>query len=186
MAERPKIVILNGLSSVGKSSTAKALQGLANRPLLHAQGDTFLEMLPEEMFNHPDGITIQRNDLAGLIAIDICFGPAITNLIRGFRHSIAALAREGNNLVVDDVMLNPADQLLYREVLIDFDVTFVGLFAPLDTLEKREGDRKDRLKGLVKWQFDRVHHGIEYDLTIETVGNTPIECARQIAAVAGL
>ena len=45
-----RIVLLNGVSSVGKGSVAKALQKIASRPMLHAQMDALLEMLPAAMF----------------------------------------------------------------------------------------------------------------------------------------
>jgi chloramphenicol 3-O phosphotransferase len=41
-----RIVLINGVSSVGKGSVAKALQKIASRPMLHVQMDAFLEMLP--------------------------------------------------------------------------------------------------------------------------------------------
>ncbi|MFZ0017309.1 MAG: hypothetical protein WAL10_08230 [Acetobacteraceae bacterium] len=44
------------------------------------------------------------------------------------------------------------------------EVHFVGLFAPLDVLEARERQRGDRLIGLARWQYHRVHSGIAYDL----------------------
>ena len=56
----------------------------------------------------------------------------------------------------------------------------VGLFAPLDVLEQRERDRGDREPGLARWQFDRVHRGLTYDLEIDTVQTTPLEAAHRI------
>ena len=45
-----RIVLLNGVSSVGKGSVAKALQRIASRPMLHVQMDVFMEMMPAAMF----------------------------------------------------------------------------------------------------------------------------------------
>jgi chloramphenicol 3-O-phosphotransferase len=42
-----RIVVLNGIGSVGKSFVAKALQALVTEPFLHVQMDAFLDMLPE-------------------------------------------------------------------------------------------------------------------------------------------
>ena len=67
------------------------------------------------------------------------------------------------------------------EALLEgFEVRFVGIFAPLDELEARERERGDRIIGLARWQFDRVHKGVAYDLEIDTTGATPMECAETI------
>jgi chloramphenicol 3-O phosphotransferase len=80
------------------------------------------------------------------------------------RHAIAAMAHDGNDLIVDDVMLGRDAAQQYRELLAQHEVHFVGLFAPLDVLEARERQRGDRLIGLARWQYHRVHSGIAYDL----------------------
>ncbi|WP_292186571.1 hypothetical protein [Mesorhizobium sp.] len=46
--------------------------------------------------------------------------------------------------------------------------------------EAREVLRTDRLPGLARWQYERVHKGIDYDLEIDTSVLTPLECARRI------
>ncbi len=177
----PRIIIFNGIGSVGKSSTAKALQKIASEHFLHVPGDAFLEMLPDAMMDHPDGIVFKTLQTSNGPSVAIEMGPAMDRLMRGFRRSVAALAHEGNSLLVDDVMLYETDQHYYREVLGEFDVRFVGFFAPLDMLEQRERDRKDRLVGLARWQYGRVHKGIAYDLEIDTSETSPDECARKIA-----
>ncbi|HEV2506202.1 MAG TPA: hypothetical protein VGV39_24215 [Mesorhizobium sp.] len=55
-----RIVLLNGVGSAGKTSIAKALQTLTRTPFLHVQMDTFLEMMPETLHAHPDGVSTMR------------------------------------------------------------------------------------------------------------------------------
>jgi len=43
------VIILNGVGSVGKSSTARALQAITAEPFLHVAMDAFLDMLPPTM-----------------------------------------------------------------------------------------------------------------------------------------
>ncbi len=57
---QPQVIILNGIGSVGKSSTAKALQAITSKPFLHVAMDAFLDMLPEKMLAHPDGLMLGR------------------------------------------------------------------------------------------------------------------------------
>jgi chloramphenicol 3-O phosphotransferase len=96
------------------------------------------------------------------------------------RHAIAAMAHDGNDLIVDDVMLGRDAAQQYRELLAQHEVHFVGLFAPLDVLEARERQRGDRLIGLARWQYHRVHSGIAYDLELDTSIASPQACAHTI------
>ena len=74
----------------------------------------------------------------------------------------------------------------YAALLADFTFRAVGVFAPLDVLEARERERGDRLIGLARWQYDRVHRGKRYDLELDTSGSTPLECATLIKQKFGL
>jgi chloramphenicol 3-O phosphotransferase len=175
------IIILNGIGSVGKTSVAKDLQKITQAPFLHVQGDSFLEMLPPRLYGHKDGIILEQSKKDADVSIEIQMGSAVTSLLLGFRHSVAALAAHGNHLIVDDVMLEAADQKLYENTLSQFNVRFVGLHAPLKILEQREKNRQNRLIGLARWQHSRVHSGIKYDLEIGTADMTSAEIAKQIA-----
>ena len=68
-------------------------------------------------------------------------------LLRGMRRCVAALAADGNDLIVDDVMLE--DELAdYRRLLGDLNFSVVGVYASLEDLEAREKARGDRLMDL--------------------------------------
>ncbi|MBX3502438.1 MAG: AAA family ATPase [Alphaproteobacteria bacterium] len=177
---RARVVILNGVGSVGKSATARALQAIATRPFLHVAMDAFLEMLPAAMLDHPDGLVFERAEHDGLPVIAIKGGPVLERAMLGMRHAIAALAAQGNDLIVDEVMLDAAPVRQYRDLLKDVDLRLVGLFAPLDVLEARERARGDRQIGLARWQHDRVHRGIVYDLEVDTAAMPPSACAELI------
>ena len=183
---RPHVIILNGVSSVGKSSTARALQTLTAKPFLHVAMDTFIDMLPKGMFGHPDGLIFETILDQGKPSIIIRTGPVIERAMQGMRHAIAAMAAQGNNLFVDEVMIGKDKEREYRALLSQFDVHFVGLFAPLDMLEARERERGDREIGLARWQYDRVHRDMIYDLEIDTTATTPLENAQKIRDTFGL
>jgi chloramphenicol 3-O phosphotransferase len=74
----------------------------------------------------------------------------------------------------------------YQALLAGFTLHLVGVFAPLDVLEARERARGDRLIGLARGQYDRVHRGKTYDLEIDTSTATPAECAERIKRAFGL
>lgn len=180
------VILLNGVSSAGKSSIAKALQRIAAEPFLHVAMDDFLEMLPTRTLNHPDGITFEPLADAAHPTVAIRTGVVVERALRGMRQAVAALAGEGNHLIVDDVMFEAGEEREYRTLLAPFDFRLVGVFAPLEILEQRERQRGDRDRGLARWQFDRVHKGRRYDLEVDASTATPDEIAEHIRAKFGL
>lgn len=174
-----KIIILNGAGCAGKSSIARVLQSIATEPFLHVQMDGFLEMLPEIYHAHPDGFSYETVLDNGNPMVAIRTGPVGERTLRGMLYAVAAMAAQGNNLIVDDVMLDDAGRQ-YADLLSAFETFFVGVFAPLDVLEARERQRADRMNGMARWQYDRVHNGMKYDLEIDTSEATPMACANLI------
>jgi chloramphenicol 3-O phosphotransferase len=179
-----RIVLLNGVGSVGKSSIARALQAIAREPFLHVKMDAFIEMLPEAYHAHPDGFTFETVQEDGKPSVVIRTGSVGERCLRGMRHAVVAMAAQGNDLIVDDVLLDGT--VGYAELLAPFRLFRVGVFAPLDVLEARERQRGDRLIGLARWQYDRVHKDAVYDLEIDASAATPAECARLIKEKFGL
>ncbi|UDF29990.1 UNVERIFIED_ORG: chloramphenicol phosphotransferase [Roseateles sp. XES5] len=177
------VIILNGVGSVGKSSTARAMQAIACLPMLHVSMDSFLEMMPEHLFGHPDGL-VSENVGEREPAMALRVGPVLERALAGMRHAVAAMAAQGNHLIVDEVMIGRGIDAEYRELLSACNVKIVGIFAPLDILEEREKMRGDREIGLARWQFERVHDGRTYDLEIEAA--TPEENATRILQAFGL
>lgn len=174
------IILLNGVGSVGKTSTARALQQITAEPFLHVSMDAFLAMLPEAMFGHPDGLVFETLQDEGRPSIRIRSGPVLVRAMRGMRHAIAAMAAQGNNLIVDDVLIGEGEFQHYRALLSRFELSVVGLFAPLDVLEGQERVRGDREIGLARWQYGRVHRDVSYDLELDTAPSTPTETAQRI------
>jgi chloramphenicol 3-O phosphotransferase len=182
---RGRIVLLNGVGSSGKSSIARSLQAITATPFLHVAMDTFIDMLPDHLQDHADSFAYSTGELDGRPAVSIVTGPAGERLMSGMRHAIAALAKEGNDLIVDDVVLGDGMND-YERLLNGFHVHRVGVLCPLDVLEDRERLRGDRMIGLARWQFDRVHAGKVYDLTVDTSIMSPADCARLISDRFGL
>ncbi|HEV2236492.1 MAG TPA: AAA family ATPase [Ktedonobacterales bacterium] len=162
------IILLNGISSAGKTSIARVLQATLDTPYLQVSLDAFEDMLPA------------RYNESGQFAWPALF-PA---LLRGFHRSIAALAGDGNSLIVDHVMVHRvgwmstlADCL---DVLRPFPVHFVGVRCALDEAERRERARGDRQRGTAARQFPLVHrHGL-YDVEVDTTSASPEACAARI------
>tara|TARA_R100001143_G_scaffold63576_1_gene72208 strand:- start:1969 stop:2532 length:564 start_codon:yes stop_codon:yes gene_type:complete len=173
------IVLLNGPGSVGKSSIARALQAITQRPMLHVAMDSFLDMIPERYLGHPEGLVFKSVLKDGYPATEITSGPVVARTLHGMRGAVAALAYAGNDLIVDDVLLgNEISE--YNEILAPYRFLKVGITAPVEVLEQRERDRGDREIGLARTQVDIVHRGIEYDLMIDSQQTGLEDCARLI------
>jgi chloramphenicol 3-O phosphotransferase len=181
MTSKAKIIFLNGVGSVGKTSIAKELQSILEEAYLLVGVDQFIDMMPEKYINNPDGILFKEIKINNNPAIEIHTGKIGEKAMRGMRHAIAALAEQGNNLIIDEVILE-SEMDEYHKLLSSFQVFYVGIFAPLEIIEKRERSRADRLIGLARWQYNRVHQNKIYDLKIDTSELSPLDCANLIKA----
>lgn len=167
-----RVIYLNGTSSAGKTSIALALQNVLDEPFLRIGVDTFIEMLPRRMFDKPsfepaaDGGVRPRAEIRETIR-------------RPMPGAIAALAAT-NDLIVDDVV-NGSDWLRsIVRALAPFTVLFVGVFCPLEELERRERARGNRMAGVARGMLEAAHEHTLYDFTVDTSVMTAIQCARAI------
>ncbi|MBB5408199.1 chloramphenicol 3-O phosphotransferase [Paraburkholderia sp. HC6.4b] len=177
--QTPKIILLNGVGSSGKTCLARALQAAAEDAFLHVQMDAFLAMLPTRYLDDPDGFTFASSTVEGHKVVSIHSGPVARRAMLGMRHAIVALAYNGNNLIVDEVLLGE-EKNDYARLFETFQLITVGVLCPLHLLEERERQRGDRLVGLARRQYDKVHTGMNYTVTVDTSEATPGECAQVI------
>jgi len=160
-----RIIFLNGASCSGKTTIARALQETLEEPYLHLSADHILGMLPQRYrdWGNPDNYR------------------AIYKAISGMHHCVAALAA-GNNVIVDTVLVNTDNLAECVYILAHFRVTFVGVFCPLEELERREGERDNRRAGTAKSQIEQVHGHQIYDLEVDTSIESTQEIATRIKA----
>jgi chloramphenicol 3-O phosphotransferase len=162
------VVFLNGTSSSGKTTIAKALQQKLTAPYMLVSIDGFFYMYPER-FLSPES----QED--ALVLADL-----IPTVVSGLHGSVAALAKTGNNIIVDHVLQEDGWLQECVEKWTGLDVLFVGVTCPLEIVEQRERDRGNRNIGTARHQFGRVHaHGL-YDVEVDTSVLNLDECAMRI------
>ncbi len=166
------VLILNGVSSSGKSSIVRAWQDALPEPYLEAGLDKFIWMLPHRYLDRP-----LWDDVLGLADRAGDTGHA---LVSGMHRSIAALSRAGMCVVADHVLVEPVWVRECASWLADLPAFLVAVYCPLDVLERREQERRDRTLGQARRQFDRVHAHRRYDLWLDTSVSSPGECVEQI------
>ena len=127
------IIILNGTSSSGKTSIVNALQEFLDRPYLDAGIDKFIWMLPRRYLELP-----LWNEVLGRWTHA---GSVGQRLMSGMHHAIAALARAGNDVIADHVLVEP--QWLHEcvQLFSDLPAFLIGVRCPLEVVEKREKER---------------------------------------------
>jgi chloramphenicol 3-O phosphotransferase len=180
-----QVVVLNGVSSAGKSSLARALQTITWPPFLHVQLDVFMQMLPPSFKTGADAADPAPESAcltpAGVVNIE----EIVNQARRGMRHAVAAMAGQGLRLVIDDVLDDTA-AVEYVRLLAPYRTYIVGVLASLEILELRERNRQDRVIGLARSQLKFVHRNMRYDMTIDTSAMTPMQGALQIKNQFGL
>ena len=156
-----RVIFLNGGSSAGKTTLGRALQSAMPGPWLLLGIDLLIWTLPPEMINDPDGLSIHE----GVITRGQLFWP----LYRGFQHAVAALARSGVDVLIDDLTLDGlVDQQRWNNALDGLDVCWVGVRCAPQIAAEREARRATRLPGIARHQAESVHAGVHYDVEIDT------------------
>lgn len=165
---RGRVIFLNGTSSSGKTTIARALQERLPEPYMHVSVDGFFYLYPERFWN-----PTRQEDAVALARL----APAV---VSGFHRAVAALAEAGNHVIVDHVLQEDGWLSECVERWARLDVLFVGIRCPLEVLEQREAGRGDRDVGTARYQYDRVHaHGV-YDVEVDTSVQDVDECVGRI------
>lgn len=157
-----QLILLNGPSSSGKSTLAKAL-----RELLSDEGrgsyevvsiDDFMKISPTE--------TIYEDDVFE-ISDDIC---------RRARECLEA----GSGVILDHVITSERIFERLRVELSSFPIRTVKITCPLDILKRRELARGDRCIGSAESSAAYLFPTDGYDLVVDTGARSPEENARLI------
>ena len=144
------VIVLNGASSSGKTTLAKALQQSLPKPFLHLSLDQFAHMLPEGT----DFSTFDR-------------------LVVGMEGCVAALVEAGNSVILEHILVEDSWKERLKKTLEGWSVLYVGLHCPFEELERRDHLRPERDAGLNHSQFESVHRGMTYDIEVNTAVGSP-------------
>lgn len=163
---RGTIILLNGVSSSGKSTlAAKLLQNMSGYfPLAIDNFDEFIGQIEDR----PNQKYI----------------PVDTEVL--FHKTIAMFSDAGIDVIVDHILYDPPTRKDFYETLAGYPVFFVGVHCPIAELERRERERGDRRIGQGKTQLDFVHKHEVYDIEVDTYAESIEVCAKRIIAALNL
>jgi chloramphenicol 3-O phosphotransferase len=170
-----QVIVLNGGSSSGKSSIARALQDILPGVWLTFGTDTLAEALPGRgddprsgLVLEPDGTVIAKPEFRAIEEI--------------WYQGLAVMASRGARLILDEVFLaGGAGQQRFRGLLGGLDVLWAGVHCDPLVAAGREVGRPDRVPGMAMSQALAVHEGAVYDVEVDTTGSPVLACAQEIA-----
>jgi chloramphenicol 3-O-phosphotransferase len=167
--DKGKIILLNGVSSSGKSTLGLALQDtLPEKYFLFSQ-DGFSESWPYKYW---------KKDHDGIYVETMVY----------MNRTIEMLAGSGINFIVDHLFLdNGKSNATGPIVLLDcvqrfwnFPILFVRVDCDIAELDRRERWRGNRDLGTAERQLKELYPNHTYDLIISTSAHSTIDCAEEI------
>lgn len=182
-----RVVLLIGPSCAGKSTLTKVIQDAAATPFLSLSLDGLFASVPSgwgshgahagEGFNYEWFEDGRMPDGRGR---RIVYGEAGARMLQGLHRVAAAYAAAGNDVVVDDMLLDAAVLQDWRAALAATPTLLVRLTAPFDDFLIREAARTvHATPGLVCGHFE-LHEAIRPDLLIDTSVTSPEAAARRV------
>ena len=184
MAAPGRLVILNGVSSSGKTTLASAFRderAVAGEFWLLIGIDDFLSKMPAAWLDlglatgpgtHArDGLRFETTPTG----LQLRVGATCRRLLHAYHHAAAAAARSGLNVIVDDVVIDDEVHGDWLDVLGELRPTWVGVRCSPEITAERERRRGDRPVGMTGTQTHSVHRSMRYAFEIDTGDLTPGE-----------
>lgn len=163
------IVVLNGTSSSGKTTLARAFQERAASLFLNFSIDNIFSSLPPSALER----VVAGTTIPGLPYLE---------LHRAYYACVRELAALGRDLIIDNAITSRAQAERLVSAIDGHRVLLVAVWCPAEILEQRERARGDRSHGLALRQTGTIDRWLDYDLRIDTSVLTEEEGAERVVA----
>lgn len=158
--EKGMIIVLNGVSSSGKSTLAKEITKLLPNFFTFSIDD--FDLVVEKMEDREN----QR-----LIPIETEYF---------YYRNAAMFSDRGINLILDQIFQDPLTLQNFYETLKSYSIAFVGVHCSIEELTHRERSRGNRRIGQAISQLSFVHQQEIYDVEVNTETHSIMQCAKKI------
>ncbi len=171
----PRVLVLNGGSSSGKTTLARELQALLDAVWLRLGVDTLIEAAPASMLAE-GGLVLAEDG-------EVKVGAAFTEVEDWWMAGVARMAEVGACILIEDSFISGRrGQERWRAALARVPVAWIGVRCDPAVAAERERQREDRVIGMANGQALAVHQGIDYDLEVDTGVEPAPAVARRIQA----
>ena len=159
-----RIIVLNGVSSSGKTTLVRELQKKLSETYYCLANDTFVNMLPFKCWDDDPKEYMSQ----ALIMLNIV---------------IKTFSDDKKNVIVDQVMQSTDRSNIFKDLVIrlhGYPVLMVNVVCPIQELERREKERGDRNIGQAVSQLPLLNPQDGYDIVVDTFNNSISNCADKI------
>ena len=146
---KPDVILLNGPSSAGKSSIAKALKQL----LLNRWTDAFI---------------LSLDDYLQMSAIEPIWEDDVFAIMPHMCEDIAAALQDGKTVIIDHVITSFRIWQALCNAVSRFQMKTVLVSCDVETLRRREAERGDRCAGSAEASLQYLYPTAGYDLCIDS------------------
>ncbi|MCL2202859.1 MAG: chloramphenicol phosphotransferase CPT family protein [Defluviitaleaceae bacterium] len=181
--EQGKIILLNGVSSSGKTSVAKAIQDAANEHFYHICNDMFVKLEVEMLCAK----FVAKAGKHGAYSYEYMAESCV--LMYHFAKTMVGL---GINVIFETMLCdtegflekyNMSNLDIFHDILKGLDIFMVELFCPLDECSRRNVERGDRGINQSTQQHELMHKNIQFDFSVDTSIHSAEECADKILSI---
>lgn len=160
--DRGRIIFLNGVTSSGKTSIAKALQ---------ERNDIFFYAVANDLFQQMVGEKYLRKN----------YWKHLSDVIIMMYHTAKLFSDHGKNVIIDGMLLEHPEMTPHydglKEILKDCPLDIVEVYCPLDICRKRNIERGDRYASQSEEQSILMAKNVAYSMKVDTGIHSPAECA---------
>lgn len=157
-----QVILLNGPSSCGKSTLARALQAL----IFEKRGERFE--------------IVSIDDFLNMTAQDVVYEDDVFEISQGLCNAAGEAAQTGGGVIVDHVITSKRIFDHLTKALRPCRLRLIRVTCPLEVLKAREAARGDRCPGSAEASCAFLYPQDGYDLTVDTHSMTAVECAEHI------
>jgi chloramphenicol 3-O phosphotransferase len=179
------IILLNGTSSSGKTTIAKAMQEKYHNILLLYGVDSIVQNAFPMKCDYPPfdehAIKVVVDNVDNEPFARLTVSPFMYPVYKAGVYFYKMLSQKGYDIIIDEVLFDENRISPYFEILNTEKVYFIAIKPSKQVAVKREIARKDRFRGFAAGLYEEVYNPLFiYDLIVDSGESTPEESADKI------